>query len=191
MYAPNLPLRQIIIWARAGGVNFAPTHYVPTHEWIMIYAKDAWRLKSKAASGVSDVWRIPQDSDNPHPAPFPIGLPARAIETTAPRLVLDPFAGSGTTLRAAKSAGVRSIGIEISEAYCEMAAKRLSQKAFDFGEDGSDVSAGAPAAPSGPPAAEHVHRWRFDGDDPYILCACGRMQDALTGRVIREGAPDV
>lgn len=130
---PGLPVRQIIVWARAGGMNFAPTHYVPTHEWIVVFAKDGFRLKSRAASGVGDVWRIPQDGDNKHPAPFPIGLPARAIETTAPRLVLDPFAGSGTTLRAAADAGIRAIGIEKSERYCEMTAKRLDQGAFNFG----------------------------------------------------------
>lgn len=124
---PGLPLRQIITWTRAGGINFSPTHYVPTYEWICVFAKPDWRLKSQAASGVGDVWRIVQDSNNAHPAPFPIGLPNRAIETTAPQLVLDPFSGSGTTLRAAKDAGVRAIGIEKSERYCEMTVKRLAQ----------------------------------------------------------------
>jgi DNA modification methylase len=124
---PGLPLRQIIVWARAGGMNYAPTHYVPTHEWIMVLAKPDFRLKSKAASGLGDVWRVPQVASPDHPAPFPLSLPAGAIETTAPRLVADPFAGSGTTLRAAKDAGVRAIGIEKSERYCEIAAKRLAQ----------------------------------------------------------------
>lgn len=136
---PNLPLRQIVIWARAGGVNFNKTAYLPIHEWIMVMARPAFRLRSQGASGVGDVWRIVQDSDNPHPAPFPLGLPVRVIETTAPRLVLDPFAGSGTTLRAAKDAGVRSIGIELSEAYCEMAAQRLSQDALPLDRGYSDV----------------------------------------------------
>jgi site-specific DNA-methyltransferase (adenine-specific) len=130
---PGLPVRQIVVWARSGGTNFAPTHYVPTYEWIVVFAKPAWRLKSKAASGVGDVWRIPQESSPDHPAPFPIGVPARAIETTSPRVVLDPFAGSGTTLRAAADAGVQAIGIEKSERYCEHIAKRLAQGALDLG----------------------------------------------------------
>jgi DNA modification methylase len=118
----------VVIWARAGGTNFSPTFYVPTHEWVVIIAKPDWRLSSKGASGVGDVWYIPQESGTKHPAPFPVGLPARAIETTAGGMVLDPFMGSGTTLVAAKSAGRSSIGIEREERWCEYAATRLSQE---------------------------------------------------------------
>jgi site-specific DNA-methyltransferase (adenine-specific) len=127
---PGLPLRQIVTWQRAGGMNFNATCYLPTYEWVMVFAKPAWRLKSKAASGAGDVWAITQEARTPHPAPFPEALPATAIETTDAKAVLDPFCGWGTTLVAAKRRGVKAVGIEIEERYCEMAATRLAQGAL-------------------------------------------------------------
>lgn len=135
---PGLPVRQVVIWQRAGGINFSPSFYVPTHEWIVIFAKPAFRLKSKGASGVGDVWVIPQESGTAHPAPFPEALPRMAIETTDAALTLDPFMGSGTTLVAAKRMGKRAVGVEINERFCEMAAKRLAQGSlFAAGDDDS------------------------------------------------------
>jgi len=120
-------VRQEIIWKRSGGINFSPAFYLPMHERIVLIAKRGFRLTSKGASGVGDVWQVHQDVNNPHPAPFPVGLPSRAIETTPDGIILDPFCGSGTTLRAAKDLGRRAIGIELNEQFCEMAVRRLAQ----------------------------------------------------------------
>lgn len=72
--------------------------------------------------------------DNGHPCPKPLEwmtwLVGLATESTD--VVLDPFAGSGTTLRAAKDMNRRAIGIEINERYCEIAARRMAQSVFAF-----------------------------------------------------------
>lgn len=132
-YVPDLPIRQIIVWDRGSGMNFAPTHYCPQHEWVVVIAGPSFRL-AEGGSGAGDVWRFPPERGVvDHPAPFPLQLPATAIRTTGARTVVDPFMGSGTTLRAAKDAGIRGIGIELSERYCEIAARRLGQEVLNFG----------------------------------------------------------
>jgi DNA modification methylase len=88
----------------------------------------------------SNVWTINPVAANHHgrknhPAPFPPELPARCIRlsTWPGETVLDPYAGTGTTLLAARQLGRRAIGIEQSERYCDLAAARLSQTALNFG----------------------------------------------------------
>jgi len=66
-----------------------------------------------------------------HPTQKPIKLIRRLLVPTE-GLILDPFMGSGTTLRAAKDLNRKCIGIEIEEKYCEIAARRCSQQVFDF-----------------------------------------------------------
>lgn len=127
---PGLPLRQIVTWDRGSGFCRNLTHFVPTYEWLMVFAKERFRLTTR---NVDDVWRIPFESGSEHPAPFPLRLATQAVAATQAALVVDPFAGSGTTLRAAKDCGRRAVGIELSERYCEIAATRLAQEVLDFG----------------------------------------------------------
>lgn len=127
---PGLPIRQVIVWDRGSGFNRQFTYFVPAHEWVLLIAKAAFRLNTRS---VDDVWRIPFEVGTEHPAPFPLKLASRAIGSTDAQKVLDPFMGSGTTLRAAKDLGRKAIGIEIEERYCEIAAKRLAQEVLDFG----------------------------------------------------------
>jgi site-specific DNA-methyltransferase (adenine-specific) len=63
-----------------------------------------------------------------HPTEKPLPLMKWCLSFAPNGEVLDPFMGSGTTLVAAKDLGRRAVGIEIEERYCEIAAKRLSQK---------------------------------------------------------------
>lgn len=72
---------------------------------------------------------------NIHPTEKPVGIRDPLIRYACPPggLVLDPFAGSSSTLDAARQCGRRAIGVEGDEKYAEAAAKRLSQPVLDFG----------------------------------------------------------
>jgi len=124
---PDLPIRQIIIWNKKSGVNFSRSFYLPTHEWIIVFAKPEFRLKDHAACTISDVWEINHERDNPHPAPFPVELPRRAIASTTAKVVLDPFMGSNGSGVAAALEGRRFIGIENDAGYFETARRRLEK----------------------------------------------------------------
>ncbi len=67
-----------------------------------------------------------------HPTQEPTPLMNWCIGFTEAQTILDPFMGSGTTLRAAKDLGRKAIGIEIEERYCEIAARRMAQEVLDL-----------------------------------------------------------
>ena len=121
----GLPVRQIIIWKRDTLVNFNDSYFVPTYEVIYLIAKPDFKLAS-GKNMFTDVWNIPAERDNPHPAPFPIQLAERCIISTNAQVILDPFMGSGTTALAARNLKRHYIGCDISPHYVEMANKRLA-----------------------------------------------------------------
>jgi modification methylase len=120
----GFPVRQIIIWKRNGGINFNPGYFLPTYEDIYLIAKKGFKLAPKANS-IGDVWHIPQENNNPHPAPFPVELAQRCIEATEAAIILDPFMGSGTTAIAAEGCDREWIGIDKSKDYCKLAMERI------------------------------------------------------------------
>ncbi|MEM7496324.1 MAG: site-specific DNA-methyltransferase, partial [Myxococcota bacterium] len=120
----GFPVRQILIWQRNGGINFNSGYFLPTYEVIYLIAKPRFKLAPRA-NALGDVWSIPQEKNNPHPAPFPLELAKRCLESVGAGPVLDPFLGSGTTAAAAESLGMPWIGIDKSRAYCDLARARL------------------------------------------------------------------
>src|SRR3989338_8634240 len=122
----GFPIRQVIIWKRAGGLNFNAGYFLPTYEVIYIIAKPKFKLVPKA-NALGDIWEIPQEMKNGHPAPFPVKLIDRIVSSTTAKIILDPFMGSGTTAISAINFNRNYIGIDISPDYCESAKKRIKQ----------------------------------------------------------------
>jgi len=130
----GFPVRQIIIWKRKGGINFNKGYFLPTYEVIYLIAKQKFILAPKA-NAHGDVWEFGQESNNTHPAPFPVSLIERVISSTTAETVLDPFMGSGTTAVASKMLGRDYIGIDISPEYCENARRRIEGTDVLFQQD--------------------------------------------------------
>lgn len=120
----GFPVRQIIIWKRNGGINFNPGYFLPTYEVIYLICKPDFKLAPKA-NAYGDVWSIPQEKNNPHPAPFPVELAQRCISSTTAQVVLDPYLGSGSSAIAAEALRRDWIGMDISEEYCKLARERI------------------------------------------------------------------
>lgn len=120
-----------VIWYPSGA-NRGPWGFV-THQPIFYYGKCPFLLRG-AGSYPTGFQSTEAAEDNGHPCPKPI----RQMEWIVNRVslvgetILDPFMGSGTTLRAAKNLGRKATGIEIEERYCEIAARRLSQEVLSL-----------------------------------------------------------
>ncbi len=122
----DLPVRQIIIWRRKGGINFNPGYFLPTYEVIYLITKPNFKLAPKA-NAFGDVWEFKQEMKNEHPAPFPVALIDRIVSSTKSQIILDPFMGSGTTAVVAQWHKRNYIGIELSPDYCDLAEQRIKR----------------------------------------------------------------
>jgi len=117
--------RSLLVWHKPGvGVGGDPA-LCWMADWELIQVANNGPLSGPKESGVLR-WPVSSASFADHPCQKPVGLCRKLIDKHSGRVVLDPFMGSGTTLRAAKDLGRKAIGIEIEERYCEIAAKRLA-----------------------------------------------------------------
>lgn len=122
------PFWSEVIWDRGVSITLNARKFAPSHEFIYGFGRP--HFWDDEFNTFMSVWRInPERNVSGHPCPFPVPIASRCIAASCPLngVVLDPFAGSGTTLVAAKLEGRKAVGIEINERYCEIAAKRLAQ----------------------------------------------------------------
>lgn len=134
--AADLPMTSVMVWDKEWIGPGGSQGLRPAYEVCALMAKPGFAIPDR---GVPDVWRHKTGGFKPngHPAEKPVALVERILSVSALKpgdVVLEPFAGSGTTAIAAKNRGLRCVAIEAEEKWCELAATRLDQGVLDFGE---------------------------------------------------------
>lgn len=125
----------LVTWNKPNPTPLSNGNYLPDTEYI-VHAFAPKRLFGRHRDKSRYIVHPVEKNGFGHPNVKPIAVIAKMIRlgTIEAETILDPFMGSGTTLRAAKDLGRRAIGIEIEERYCEIAVKRLEQNVFNFTE---------------------------------------------------------
>jgi len=138
--APHLPApaktKQTLVWQKPATVGIFGTVAGFRRDWEAIYLLGAFPAGPARRSAV-----IKSEGENTsysragggHPHAKPQSVMEILIGHCPPGVIAEPFAGSGTTIVAAKALGRKVIGVELEEKYCEIIAKRCSQEVFDFG----------------------------------------------------------
>lgn len=140
---PLPDVRQFVFWS---AMEPFPLSFTAVHIWHKpngLSAEYYERVFERNGQKVCKVWRVAainsqvvaqmtDDIYTDHPTQKPLRLIKSILSLDAAQTILDPFMGSGTTLRAAKDLGRKAIGIEIEERYCEIAANRLRQEVLSF-----------------------------------------------------------
>jgi site-specific DNA-methyltransferase (adenine-specific) len=119
------PPKSVLCWIK-NNWSMGDLQHEHGRQWeaICFYPKE----NHKFIKRIPDVINADRTGNFDHPTEKPSGLLHILIEANEGEVVLDPYMGSGTTLRAAKDLGRKAIGIEIEEKYCEIAVKRLAQE---------------------------------------------------------------
>jgi DNA modification methylase len=120
--------KAVLVWDKGDHVGMGDLSFPwkPNHELIYVWGhgfsghRGTGVLRFNAPS--------PNFQEQLHQTEKPLDLMIELVGKCPAGIILDPFAGSGTTLRAAKDLGRRAIGIEIEERYCEIAARRMAQE---------------------------------------------------------------
>lgn len=129
---------QLLIWYKRGagpGMGDLSSAFGACHEDIYLLGR--WdRVTTRRGSVITtDASPSAYTTKIGHPTPKPVGLMENIIASAVAGIVADPFAGSGSTLLAARNLGRKAIGVEVAEQYCELIANRLDQMCLDLGNE--------------------------------------------------------
>ena len=143
--------RKVARFSSFGSYPYPPNIFSTyPYEWITIFSKEGKRKpvskeikeKSKLTTeewqkwAINSIWEMQpaKASSEGHPAPFPLELPKRLIKLYSfyGDTVLDPFAGKGTTLKAAIELGRKGIGYELNEDYLPLIKRKIDSSSEDI-----------------------------------------------------------
>lgn len=126
--------RMMLVWDKGDvpGMGDLKLPWGPSHEEIYVRG-DGFTGKRRGGVIRVDGYSAGDPRRMGHPTPKPVALMTELLSRCPEGTILDPFTGSGTTLRAAKDLGRKAIGIELEEHYCEIAAQRCAQDVLDLG----------------------------------------------------------
>jgi site-specific DNA-methyltransferase (adenine-specific) len=119
-----------LVWHKPGsGMGDLAMPWKPDYEFVSV--------SGRGFSGARDTSVLTYPlrvfrGDLEHPHMKPQGLMEALIDKCPPGVIADPFAGSGSTLLAARNLGRATVGVELEERYCEQIARRVSQQSFDL-----------------------------------------------------------
>lgn len=146
MKEPVSPSRMILIFRKPkqthAGMFGAFLPWRKDWEPIFVIGKSWPKTPSNASGVIETAWKSAggyrgYTTETGHPHTKPLDVMEQLITACPPGVIADPFAGSGSTLVAAKRLGRKAVGVELEEKYCEIAARRLSQGVLDLWEVGA------------------------------------------------------
>ena len=125
-------VREVLVWDKVVSTGMGALDIPWRPSWESIYIIGHGFRGSRGHGVLRHSLPTLADERKWHPTPKPLSLMRDLISKCPEGTILDPFMGSGTTLRAAMDLGRKAIGIEISEEYCRIAVKRLQQSVMRF-----------------------------------------------------------
>lgn len=143
-YAPApADVRHVAVYRKAGNAGTLGATTGFRRDVEPIYLTGGWPARPATLSSVLTTTATAGSPNSPqkltgHPHAKPLDVMEQLIDACPPGVIADPFAGSGSTLVAARNLGRKAIGVELDERYCEIAARRLAQDVLTFAQPPAD-----------------------------------------------------